>query len=82
MKDSRDKPGNNVQRDREDAGLLRALDDNLTATVVTALRADAMIHHGCTAVGAGAEGGNGREIVRSSLVPSLLGDFMFRMCHN
>ena len=80
MKDSRDKPGNNVQRDREDAGLLRALDDDLTATVVTALRADAVIHHRCAAVGA--EGGNGREIVRSSLVPSLLGDFMFRMCHN
>ena len=62
--------------------LLCALHDDLTTAVVAALRADTVIHHGGAAVRADAEGGNGSVVVRSSLVSSLLGEFMFRMCHN
>ena len=73
--------GRETFRAAETLELLSALDDDLTAAIVTALRADAMIHHGCTAVRADAQGRDGSEVMRSSLIPSLLGDFMFRMCH-
>ena len=63
-------------------GLLGALLDDLTTSVVTALRADVMIHHGRTAVGASCQSGDRSEVVSPSLVSSLLGDFVFRMCHN
>ena len=61
--------------------LLSALDDDLTTSVVAALRADAVIHHGCAAVGAGCQGGYRSEVVGTPLVSSLLGEFVFRMCH-
>ena len=61
--------------------LLSALDDDLTTSVVTALRADPVVHNGSTAVRADTEGRNRSEVMRSSLVPSLLGEFVFRMCH-
>ena len=62
--------------------LLGALLDDLATPVVTALRADVMIHHGRAAVGAGGQSGDLSEIVGPSLVSPLLGDFVFRMCHN
>ena len=62
--------------------LLGALLDDLTTPVVTTFGADVVIHHRRTAVGAGREGGNRSEIVGSSLVSSLFGDFVFRMCHS
>jgi hypothetical protein len=40
-----------------------------------------VIDHGRTAVGAGGEGRNRREVMRAALVPALLGKFVFRMCH-
>ena len=61
--------------------LFSALDDDLTAAVVAALRADAVIHHRGAAVGAGCQSGDGSEIVGTPLVSSLLGEFVFRMCH-
>ena len=61
--------------------LLGALLDNLTTSVVAALRAYSVVHDGRTAVRAGGEGRNRSEIVSSSLVSSLLGEFVFRMCH-
>ena len=62
-------------------GLLSVLDDDLTASVVTALRADTVIDHGRAAVRAGGEGRDRREIMRTALVTTLLGKFVFRMCH-
>ena len=62
-------------------GLFSALDDDLTATIVAALRADAVIHDGGAAVRADAQGRDRSEVMRSSLVSSLLGEFVFRMCH-
>ena len=35
----------------------------------------------CAAVGADAQGGDGREVVRTALVSSLLRELVFRMCH-
>lgn len=64
------------------ARLLCALDDDLTTAVVAALRADTVIHHGGAAVRAYAQRGNGSKVVRATLVSSLLGEFVFRMCHN
>ena len=64
------------------ARLLSALDDDLTTAVVAALRADTVIDHGGAAVRADAEGRDRSVIVRSSLVSPLLGEFVFRMCHN
>ena len=52
--------------------LLRALLDDLTSSVVTALRANVMIHHCCAAVRAGSESRNRSEIMGPSLVSSLL----------
>ncbi len=52
--------------------LLSALLDDLTSSVVTALRANVMIHHCCAAVRAGSEGRNRSEIMGPSLVSSLL----------
>ena len=65
----------------EKSALFGALYNDLTATIVTALRADTVIHDGSTAIRANAEGRNSRVVMRSSLVSSLLGDFVFRMCH-
>ena len=64
------------------ARLLCALDDDLTTAVVAALRAYSVVDDGRTAVGAGGEGRNRSEVMRPSLVSSLLGEFVFRMCHN
>ena len=61
--------------------LLSALDDDLAASVVTTLRAYAVIHHRGAAVGAGGQGRYRSEIVGTPLVSSLLGEFVFRMCH-
>ena len=61
--------------------LLRTLYDDLTTAVVAALRAYAMIDHGCATVRADGEGRNRSEIVGSPLVSSLLGEFVFGMCH-
>ena len=61
--------------------LLSALDDDLTAPVVAALRADAVIHNRGAAVGAGCKGRYRSEIVGTPLVSSLLREFVFRMCH-
>jgi hypothetical protein len=61
--------------------LFGALFNDLTATIVTALGANTVIHHSGSAVGAYAQSGNGSEIVGTTLVSSLLGDFVFRMCH-
>ena len=63
-------------------GLLCALDDDLTTAVVAALRADTVIHHSGAAVRADAEGRDRSVVVRSTLVSPLLGEFVFRMCHN
>ena len=52
--------------------LLGVLDDDLTTSVVTALRAYTVIHHGSAAVGAGGEGRDGSEIVSTTLVSALL----------
>ena len=40
-----------------------------------------MIDHGSAAVRASGEGRDGGEVVRTTLIPSLLGKFVFRMCH-
>jgi len=61
--------------------LLSALLDDLTTSVVAALRADSVVEDGCTAVRAGAQGRDRSEVMGSSLVSPLLGDFVFRMCH-
>lgn len=54
------------------AGLLGALDDNLTSAIVTALRAYPVVNHGSTAIRAGSKGRDGGEIVGAALVPALL----------
>ena len=69
-------------RFRHRLGLLCALDDDLTTAVVAALGADTVIHHSGAAVRADTEGRDRSVIVRSSLVSPLLGEFVFRMCHN
>ena len=61
--------------------LFSALLDDLTTSVVAALRADSVVEDGCTAVRAGAQGRDGSGVMRTALVSSLLGDFVFRMCH-
>ena len=61
--------------------LLGALLDDLTTSVVAALRANVMIHHSRTAVRASGQSRYRSEVVSPSLVSSLLGDFVFRMCH-
>ena len=61
--------------------LLGALFNDLTTTIVAALGAYTVIHHGSAAVGAYAQRGNGSKVVRTSFVSSLLGEFVFRMCH-
>ena len=61
--------------------LFGALFDDLPATVVAAFRAYAVIHHRCATVGANAQGRYGSEVVGTALVSSLLGEFVFRMCH-
>jgi len=61
--------------------LLSVLDDNLTTSVVTALRAYTVIHYRCSAVGASCQCGDGSEVVCTTLVSSLFGEFVFRMCH-
>lgn len=66
---------------RKGRGLFGALSHDLTAAVVAALRAYPVVHYGSTAVRAYAQGGDGSEIVGPSLVSSLLGELMFRMCH-
>ena len=58
------------------------LDNNLTAAIEAALRANSVIQYCSTAVRAGCKSGNGGEVVRTPAVSSLLGDFSFRMCHN
>ena len=60
---------------------LRLLGDYLTAAIVTALRANVVIHYSCTAVAASCQGRQRRYIVGSSFVSALFGDFSFRMCH-
>jgi len=52
--------------------LFSVLDDNLTSSVVTTLRAYTMIHYSSTAVRAGCKGRDGSKIVSTSLVSSLL----------
>ena len=61
--------------------LLGALYDDLTTSVVAALRAYTVIHYRCAAVRAGCQGRYRSEIVGTPLVSSLLGEFVFRMCH-
>lgn len=55
--------------------------DDLTAAVVTAFRANVVIHNGSTAVRAGGQLRDDSFVVRPSLIPALLGDLVFRMCH-
>ena len=72
------KPGvSGIKKER----LLCALFNDLTAAIVTALRADTVIHHSGAAVRAYAQSGNGSEVMSTTLVSSLLRDFVFRMCH-
>ena len=52
--------------------LLGVLDDDLTAAIIAALRAYAVIHHSCAAIGAGCKGRDGSEIVGTTLVSALL----------
>ena len=61
--------------------LLSVFDNDLTASVIATLRADTVIDHSRAAVRAGGEGRDRREIVRTALVTTLLGKFVFRMCH-
>ena len=61
--------------------LLGALLYDLTSAIVTALGADPVVDYSCTAVGAGGKCRDGGEIVSTPLVSSLLGEFVFRMCH-
>ena len=62
--------------------LLSVLDDYLTSAIITALGANAVIHHCCAAVRASRKCRDGSEIVSTTLVSSLLGEFVFRMCHS
>ncbi len=62
-------------------GLLCALHDDLTTAIVSALRTYPVVHYGCSAVGANAQCRDSSMVVSSPLVTSLLGDFVFRMCH-
>ena len=55
--------------------------DDLTAAVVTAFRANVVIHDGSTAVRAGSELRDNRFVVGPSFIAALLGDLVFRMCH-
>ncbi len=61
--------------------LLSLLDDNLTAAIVAALRANVVIHYSSAAVRASCQCRHGSYVVGSSFVSALLGDFSFRMCH-
>ena len=61
--------------------LLRVLHDNLTAAIIAALGTYPVVDNSRTTIRAGCEGGNGGEIMGAPLVPSLLGEFVFRMCH-
>ena len=62
-------------------GLLCALHDDLTTAIVSALRTYPVVHNGSAAIGANAQRRNRSMVVSSPLVTSLLGDFVFRMCH-
>ena len=55
--------------------------DDLTSAVVTAFRAYVVIHYRSAAVGANSHLGNDSLVVSPSLIPALLGNLVFRMCH-
>ena len=55
--------------------------NNLTTSVVTALRTNPVIKYSRTAIRAGCESRNYSHVVCSSFVTSLFGDSVFRMCH-
>ena len=61
--------------------LLGVLYNDLTASVVPALRADPVVHNSSSTIRAGSQCRDYGLVMCSSLVSSCFRDLVFRMCH-